>query len=741
MKRLQERPEISTQQALDISQPTTPYELTLSALIVPWSTQTALNLVFGLAFAFVAGPLLGAAWVASLCLADCALRPIYRRWSLSAVGSDSDRGLRRLAWIAAAKSAIWVAIPTAFILATRSPESRPFLMVLVITLCALATSTARNSSLVFLAMVAPMVVATAIGLTATLGLASSAGVLLATGIMSLVLWRISTGTNHTVAAWNQAALRASVALAETRKALDRSEAAERRLALAIRIADLHVYEVDLAGGSVVTLGNDNAFLDYPLSFEMVVGGPCEIVHPQDRPAVQAAWARYEAGEAPYQVEYRVNRQDGREMWASSVAEVIRDPAGRQLAMVGALKDITDRKLIERDLIDARDRAEAASNAKSDFLATVSHEIRTPLNGVLGMAQAMEADDLSPAQRTRLDVIRRSGRSLLTLLNSVLDISKMEADQFELEDGTLDIAEVARGALDSFGGAAAEKGLALVLDVTPLADGAYAGDPARVSQILGNLISNAVKFTEAGSVLLTVDRPDEALVIRLKDTGIGIAPGQTQGLFDKFVQADASVTRRYGGSGLGLTICRELVLRMGGSVDLESEPGCGSTFTVTLPLARLAQSPEIAEAPSGPGDGAGAEPRAIRVLVAEDNPTNQLVLRALLAPVGIDPVIVGDGQQALIAWRRGEWDVILMDVQMPVMDGVTATRMIRDEEAASGRARTPIVGVTANVMTHQVKGYRAAGMDDVVPKPVEFRRLVEAIEASLPAEPAECSRAA
>jgi signal transduction histidine kinase/CheY-like chemotaxis protein len=468
-------------------------------------------------------------------------------------------------------------------------------------------------------------------------------------------------------------------------------------------------------------------------FDQLYGGdgfwqdPLRSVHPEDLDGVQAAWARHRAGEGSYRVEHRANGPGGRELWISASAELVRDEAGRPRALVGALRDITEHKRGELALKKALEEAEAGSRAKSEFLTVMSHETRTPLNGVLGMVQAMARDELSPRQRARLEVVRQSGEALLVLLNSILDLSTLQSGELAFEDAEVDIGRVADAALKAFESAAADKGLALVLDVSPAACGVYAGDPARVGQLLHCLVSNAVKFTEVGSVSLSVDRNSEALVIRVVDTGIGVSAEQKQGLFDTFVQADASLTRRHGGCGLGLAICRELTAKMGGGLDVESSPDCGSTFTVTLPLPRL-------------GDGGGAarasreetpeDQYALRVLVAEDNPVNQLVLRTLLQQLGIEPTMVGDGKQAFAAWRDGDWDLILMDIQMPVMDGVTASQAIRNGEAASGRARTPIVAVTANLLAHQVQAYRAAGIDDVVAKPFQVARLVEAIEGVL-----------
>jgi signal transduction histidine kinase/ActR/RegA family two-component response regulator len=372
-------------------------------------------------------------------------------------------------------------------------------------------------------------------------------------------------------------------------------------------------------------------------------------------------------------------------------------------------------------------AAAANAAKSSFLATMSHEIRTPLNGVLGMAQAMEADALSPAQRARLTVIRNAGQTLLAILNDVLDLSKIEAGKLDLEAIEFDIEAVLAGVEAAFAPLAAAKGLALVTEVAPAGAGAYLGDPTRLRQILYNLVSNAVKFTDEGQVTIRADRDGDGLRVVVADTGVGVPADQMDGLFVKFTQADAAIARRHGGTGLGLAICRELAELMGGRIRAESELGRGSRFSLELPLPWIgaARPPPAAQA-----EGAAPTRLSLRLLAAEDNPVNQLVLKALLSQIGLDPTVVENGEQAIAAWEDGDWAVILMDVQMPVMDGVTAAREIRRREAALGRARTPIIALTANAMAHQAAEYAAAGMDGHVSKPIDIARLFAAIEAAL-----------
>ncbi len=389
------------------------------------------------------------------------------------------------------------------------------------------------------------------------------------------------------------------------------------------------------------------------------------------------------------------------------------------------------------LAEAKKAAEQASQAKSEFLATMSHEIRTPLNGVLGMAQAMQADELSPPQTERLRLIRRSGETLLSILNDVLDLSKIEEGQLALCAEEFDLEHVTRGAVATFTPLAERKGLGFDFSIEPAATGRYVGDSVRLRQVIYNLVSNAVKFTEVGGVGVAVSWRDGWLAVAVADSGPGIAAEKIERLFDKFVQGDASATRRHGGTGLGLTICRQLAELMGGHVSAQSAPGRGSIFTLEIPLPRIADAAP-AEAP--PAAEAAAE-RPLRILAAEDNQVNQLVLRTLLSQAGIETTLVENGAEAVEAWVGGAWDLILMDIQMPVMDGVTAAREIRARELAGGRPRTPIIAVTANAMAHQVKDYLAAGMDLVAPKPIDATKLFEAMERVLAEAEAVEERAA
>jgi len=398
--------------------------------------------------------------------------------------------------------------------------------------------------------------------------------------------------------------------------------------------------------------------------------------------------------------------------------------------VAIIQDISARRRMEEERHE-RDAALAASRAKSEFLAMMSHEIRTPMNGVLGMASLLLDTPLSGEQRAFVGTIHQSGEALLHILNEILDFSRIEAGRMELSPVVFDLPALAQGTIGLMAGQARQKGVRLDTQIEAGLTSSRTGDPARLRQILLNLIGNAVKFTEEGAVTLRIGReparpaPDSAADSRLRfeviDTGIGIARAAQARIFEPFAQADGSTTRRYGGSGLGLAIVKRLVELMGGRLGIESEPGRGSTFwfVVDLPAATLA-SPLPAPA------AAASLRRGARVLVVEDNPVNQLVTGQMLRKLGCQVDMIGNGQEAVAAVARQAYELVLMDCQMPGMDGYEATRLIRAWQAEQSAARTPIVAFTANAMDGDRERCLAAGMDDYLPKPVS----VEALRAML-----------
>jgi signal transduction histidine kinase/AmiR/NasT family two-component response regulator len=427
-----------------------------------------------------------------------------------------------------------------------------------------------------------------------------------------------------------------------------------------------------------------------------------------------------------QARYEQRVSDGR--WL--MIEDRRLPDG---GMLGLRVDITEMKRQALALAAAAEAAEAANRAKSEFLANISHEIRTPLHGILGLAQVLARDeDLDEAQRTRVGLIRRSGEALLALLNDLLDLAKIEAGKLSLQETEFRPAAVAEAACAPFEALAQDKGLTLDLDLGVLQDARWTGDPLRLQQVLANLASNAIKFTERGRVSVRARFEGRTTaVFEVADTGIGIPAHRLAEMFEKFAQGESAGDRRFGGTGLGLALSRQLAELMGGVLDAESALGEGSVFTLRMPV-RLAD-------PEGRGEDAQqagpVAPMGVRILAAEDNAINQLILRALLEPLGAELVMVGDGAEAIETFRANRFDLILMDIQMPGTDGLAATRAIRRAEAAEARARTPIVALSANVMAHQTSEYRAAGMDAVVGKPYEAETLW-AVIASLLTEPSE-----
>jgi signal transduction histidine kinase/ActR/RegA family two-component response regulator len=376
--------------------------------------------------------------------------------------------------------------------------------------------------------------------------------------------------------------------------------------------------------------------------------------------------------------------------------------------------------LNRELTEKRETAEAATRAKSEFLANMSHEIRTPLNGVIGVADVLSRSRLSARDREMVETIRSSGVTLNDLLSDILDISRIEAGQINLEHKALHLGELMRAVAGLARLRAEDKGLEFKLAIAPEVDGWVLGDATRVRQIVSNLVFNAIKFTAEGHVALTASVNVRAGVsICVSDTGIGIEPERKAAVFGRFAQADGSITRRYGGSGLGLAISKDLAELMGGELECESTAGQGSTFRFSMPL-------EPCDADEADQQARGEEPvPGLRVLVADDHPTNRRVVELILGQMGATVTSAENGEEAVELWSQGGFDLILMDMQMPVMDGLTATRAIREQERSSG-VRTPILMLTANAMPEHVKAGREAGADGHLAKPITVASLMPAI---------------
>jgi signal transduction histidine kinase/DNA-binding NarL/FixJ family response regulator len=391
-------------------------------------------------------------------------------------------------------------------------------------------------------------------------------------------------------------------------------------------------------------------------------------------------------------------------------------------MLRTYTDITTRKATERMLQEAKLRAETAAQAKTDFLANMSHELRTPLTAILGVAELLlRGGQTDEQRRTYLEKQLWAGRGLLQLINDILDFSKIEAGQLALEAIPFSPHDKARACMNLVADEAARKGLSTAIEIADGVPQRVLGDPTRVRQVLTNLLSNAVKFTERGSVRLAVERAGETLRFSVIDTGIGIAAEKLPSLFERFSQGDSSTTRHYGGTGLGLAISKRLAELMGGEIGVSSEPGRGTIFTFTMPLreagAQLARAATSLRAAV-----------AHRILLAEDNETNRELIAAVLGQAGHEVVSVADGAAACEAARERHFDVILMDVQMPVTDGYAATRAIR---AQGANQRTPIIALTANTLPEEAARCRKAGMDRHVAKPVEWPRLFALMDELVP----------
>ena len=444
--------------------------------------------------------------------------------------------------------------------------------------------------------------------------------------------------------------------------------------------------------------------------ELVGRSTLGLVEPEDLGRIRDQFAASLAALPPeaMHTEHRVRCKDGRIIWLEGRPRLVFDDAGTPVEYQDVMRDVTARKAMEAELREARAVAEAAARSKADFLANMSHELRTPLNSIIGFAGLIaEAAELSDATRHRVRIVRDSSRALVDIVNDILDFSKFEAEGVTLAAEPTDLADLLRATVELMQQQAQAKGVRLELGA--LAEvGPVLVDPARVRQVVVNLLGNAVKFTEEGSVSLSLTETAEgALRIAVRDTGVGIPADRLDRIFERFAQADGSTSRRFGGTGLGLTICKLIAREIGGELEVESAPGVGSTFSFTLDPPKARPPAHAVEAPAPAASLAG-----LRVLVADDNPFNQELFVALMEGRGLDITLASDGRQAVAAVEATPFDIVLMDMQMPVMDGLEATRAIR----GLGEAALPIVALTANVVPSQIALCLAAGMNDHLAKP-------------------------
>ncbi|GAB2866830.1 hypothetical protein GCM10027277_39690 [Pseudoduganella ginsengisoli] len=420
---------------------------------------------------------------------------------------------------------------------------------------------------------------------------------------------------------------------------------------------------------------------------------------------------------PFTLEYRIHHRDGSLRWVWENGSAIFDDKGKVTWLDGVILDISGRRQMEEDLRAAKERAEQAAAARAAFLANMSHEIRTPMNSILGFTDVLLQGELAADQRRHLDTVRNSARSLLRLLNEILDTAKLDKGAVELEESDYNLLALVDELSSTMGANAAAKGLVLSVHYSDALPHRLRGDELRVRQVLTNLLGNAIKFTGEGSVTLTLALEEqdglEQLHITVADTGIGIPHNRLAAIFEPFTQADASMNRRYGGTGLGTTICKQLTELMGGSIWATSVEGQGSEFHVQLPLIYASQ-------PNAQTDSHQAiQLPPLRILAADDVPQNLELLTLLMEKRGHSVVTASDGAAAVRLAAEGRFDVILMDVQMPFMDGLEATRRIRAAEREQGRARTPIIAMTASVLEKDREATSSAGMDGFSPKPVDM----------------------
>ena len=521
------------------------------------------------------------------------------------------------------------------------------------------------------------------------------------------------------------------------ESLDRAERSEQRFRLAAEMAKLSVYELDLRGEVLRTdgadLGGHADGFTYESMDKVWLG-----VHPADREQARRLWDEHERVGGLYRSIHRIMQADGPDTWISVVAEAQKDAGGRLERVVGVIRNVDREKRAETALVAALDAAEAANRAKSEFLANMSHEIRTPLNGVTGVAGILGRSALTADQREMVAVIEASARTLDALLSDVLELSRIEAGRLELVVEPFDLAAALRDTAALFEPRVLEKGLKFKTTISPAAQAQVVGDAARLRQILANLLSNAVKFTDEGRVSLNVEAEsvdgDVRLRVSVVDTGVGFDAETSKRIFNRFEQADGSSTRRFGGTGLGLAISRSLAEAMGGALSASATPGKGAVFSfeVKLPIAVSATKADVQVAAPTKADSidavSGAEARAPRVLLADDHPTNRKMVALILESIGVEVVCVENGAEALVAVDAAPFDLILMDMQMPVMDGLTAIRAIRAKEGRGGD-RTPILSLTANALPEHAEASLKAGADGHLTKPIGATDLIAAVSAA------------
>jgi PAS domain S-box-containing protein len=509
------------------------------------------------------------------------------------------------------------------------------------------------------------------------------------------------------------------------------ESSKERMSFGMNITQMMIWELDFEMRETYIEGDWKHFFPQRPTFDSLTGNDSWI-HASDRDMLGNKWRTHLAGGPAYTAEYRVSFVDGREIWHAASIRILKTVKGSPARAFAVIQDITARKHIELKAMEAEQRALVAAAAKSDFLSNMSHEIRTPLNGVLAVSEVLARTQLDERQGEMVRLISTSGRTLLRVMDDLVEFSRIEGDDIQFDVRPFELEEALRNTCEAARTRAEAKGLRFETFVSASCDGVFRGDPVRIGQVLGNLLNNAVKFTEQGYISVSAgveELPEGKTQLRLSvtDTGVGFAPEMAERIFERFEQADISTSRKFGGLGLGLSIVKRLVELMNGRITAQSQEGEGSTFEVVCPIARDRIAALGAMTAVAVEDfDAETKVENLRLLVAEDNPMNRRVVELLLAQSGLQITFAENGKEAVEKFSAGRFDLVLMDLQMPIMGGLAAMRAIRAWEKESGRVPTPMLAVSANATDEHVLEAKEAGADDHVAKPIVRETLFEAI---------------